>query len=65
MQGGDRGWQQDGREEASTTGGEHGQHPLFTGDTHHVTGGAGGWHQGGWELWWPRDAGTEPGGRQS
>lgn len=37
MQSGDWGRQEDGREEAATTGGEHGQHPLFTGDTYHVT----------------------------
>lgn len=38
MQSRDWGRQEDGREEAATTGGEHGQHPLFTGDTYHVTG---------------------------
>lgn len=37
MQSGDRGRQEDGREEAAATGGEHRQHPLLTGHTHHVT----------------------------
>lgn len=37
MQSRDRGRQEDGREEAATTGGEHRQSPLFTGDTHHIT----------------------------
>lgn len=42
VQSGDWGRQEDGREEAATTGGEHGQHPLFTGDTYHITEKAGG-----------------------
>lgn len=37
MQSRDGGRQENGREEAATTGGEHRQRPLFTGNTHHIT----------------------------
>lgn len=30
-------WKKDGREKTATTGREHRQHPLFTGNTYHIT----------------------------